>query len=106
MASLAWQDDAACREIGAELFYANDTEERVVKAGYETRQAKKICNSCPVQEACLEYALDYETPSKMYGIWGGATPRERAEIKAKRNRASQRIKNREAMRLRRSKAMT
>ena len=105
VASLRWQDDAACREIGAELFYANDTEERVVKAGYETSEAKKICNSCPVQTDCLEYALNYETPSKMYGIWGGATPRERAEIKARRNREGQRTKNREAMRLRRNKGV-
>ncbi|MEO6158661.1 MAG: WhiB family transcriptional regulator, partial [Ilumatobacteraceae bacterium] len=36
--------------------------------------AKKACRACPVQGACLEYALDND---ERYGIWGGLDEEER-----------------------------
>lgn len=60
---------AAC--IGhADLFYP-DTEDN-----YE--EARKICGTCPVLEACLEWAMRNERPSYRHGMWGSLTPRERA----------------------------
>lgn len=36
--------------------------------------AKSYCTACPLQELCLEYALEAE---EEFGIWGGLTARER-----------------------------
>lgn len=43
--------------------------------------AKLICMECPVQQACLEWALGTRQP---YGVWGGATERDRNKILAER----------------------
>jgi WhiB family redox-sensing transcriptional regulator len=32
--------------------------------------AKKLCEECPLQEMCLQYALDNR---EIHGIWGGLT---------------------------------
>ena len=47
----------------------------------ENVQAMKICNTCPVMAECLEWALHHER----YGIWGGTTPKDRREMRVKRN---------------------
>jgi WhiB family transcriptional regulator, redox-sensing transcriptional regulator len=41
------------------------------------RQAKAICARCPLQDACLAYALQGQ---ETYGIWGGHTERERRRL--------------------------
>ena len=46
--------------------------------------AVAICFQCPVVNKCLEYAI---TAQEREGIWGGTTPRERAEIIAARRKA-------------------
>lgn len=41
-------------------------------------EAKRICWRCPIQQQCLNYALDnYEK----FGVWGGATERERRAMR-------------------------
>lgn len=47
------------------------------------RQAIRICNSCPVQQECLDYALDFPEP---YGMWGGKTRPERMTILRERRK--------------------
>lgn len=39
--------------------------------------AKAICRECPVQEACLIYALD---AGEAFGIWGGLDPDQRRSL--------------------------
>lgn len=43
-----------------------------------------VCMSCPVRVQCLAYIVDIEsksTDTKMrFGVWGGFTARERAEM--------------------------
>ena len=41
--------------------------------------ARQICESCPYQQPCLEYAL--RTREK-FGMWGGATPQQRDAMRA------------------------
>lgn len=38
------------------------------------RYAKNLCESCPIRQQCLDYALKNEP----LNIWGGMTPNERA----------------------------
>jgi WhiB family redox-sensing transcriptional regulator len=62
--------DAACTQpgINPDLFFP----ER--ETGWRVDAAKRICNSCPHQQACAEWAI---TTCQDYGIYGGLTPTER-----------------------------
>lgn len=69
-------DDAACRDADTAVFFpASDND-----AG----PAKEICATCPVREACLEYALETRPAD---GIWGGLTPIERHRMIRRRQKA-------------------
>lgn len=46
--------------------------------GNQAHRAKKVCQECPVQQQCLQEALERDEP---FGIWGGFTPPERLRIK-------------------------
>ena len=80
---LEWQELAACAEYDNVLFFGEEGESELEKQARE-RRAKAICHRCPVQEPCLEFAM--ETNQK-YGIWGGLTDKERASLKRRRARA-------------------
>ena len=80
---LDWQEDAACRTYDNVTFFGDEGESELEKQARESR-AKVVCRSCPVQEPCLEFAM--ETNQK-YGIWGGLTDKERASLKRRRARA-------------------
>ena len=45
----------------------------------ETITAQKICASCPVVGACLEYALG-QGFSNQYGVYGGCSERQRRRM--------------------------
>jgi WhiB family redox-sensing transcriptional regulator len=45
-------------------------------------RAKKLCEGCPSQSPCLEYALANRVE---HGVWGGASERQRRRVlKARR----------------------
>jgi WhiB family redox-sensing transcriptional regulator len=67
---LAWQADALCAQTDPEAFFP--------EKGGSTRDAKKICASCPVRAQCLEYALKND---ERFGIWGGLSERERRKLR-------------------------
>ena len=81
--SLEWQEDAACRPYDNLLFFGEEGESELERQARESK-AKAICRTCPVQEPCLEFAM--ETNQK-YGIWGALTDKERASLKRRRARA-------------------
>jgi WhiB family redox-sensing transcriptional regulator len=75
-----WQKDAACKGMGAALFYHPDGERGPEKLSRDNA-AKEVCFKCIVRTACLEYALaNLET----YGVWGGTTEDEREEMLTQR----------------------
>lgn len=41
-------------------------------------RAKSLCQSCPVREPCLAYALAHDFE---WGVWGGLTAHERGELR-------------------------
>jgi WhiB family transcriptional regulator, redox-sensing transcriptional regulator len=65
-------DDAACRGLDPELFYA--------EGGAAVARAKGVCAECQLQPKCLEWAIKREE----FGVWGGTTARERAAIRRER----------------------
>lgn len=65
----AWTEQALCAQVDPELWFPDK--------GGSTREAKAICRRCPVQDACLDYAL---THHEGYGIWGGVSERARRQL--------------------------
>ena len=77
-ADYTWRRDAICRDTDPDLFFPVGT------TGYALVQidrAKQVCGECPVQVECLEYALETNQDS---GIWGGLTEEERRVIRRRR----------------------
>jgi hypothetical protein len=75
----AWHEDAACRDKPQEWFYGD--EDRADKARHhpsltvnEVARARDVCNECPVQMQCLEWAI---VNREEFGIWGGSTAGQR-----------------------------
>jgi WhiB family redox-sensing transcriptional regulator len=74
---------AACYELDdPELFWP--TGETNSEDRKQIREAKAVCRSCPILDACLRYALDNEPD---VGIWGGMTGDERAASRGWRRNA-------------------
>lgn len=78
----AWQAEGSCRGMDTELFYAAPGE-RGPRRTRREEAAKEVCAGCPVKTLCLEHALTFES----FGVWGGTTEAERAEIRPARRSA-------------------
>lgn len=76
-----WRDLAACKGMNPELFYAEPGRNDDVEA------ARKICKTCPVRKACLEYSLLRHE----FGFWGGKTEEERKRIRGQRARDRRKV---------------
>lgn len=70
-----WWDLGACRGLDAAIFYPDDDA--------EAQAAKTVCESCAVQQTCLDHALSFREKA---GVWGGATERDRRRIIRQRRR--------------------
>ncbi|RPK80450.1 MULTISPECIES: WhiB family transcriptional regulator [Streptomyces] len=78
-----WRLHAACREEDPDLFFPiGSTGPAVV----QTAEAKAVCGTCPVQAACLEWALENGQDS---GIWGGLSENERRALKRRSRRRAE-----------------
>lgn len=77
----SWQVDGLCRGNHSYLFFPPSTVERKDDRERREERAKAICRVCPVQEPCLEFAVEIREP---YGIWGGLTELERRQVVSRR----------------------
>ena len=75
--NLSWRQKAACRGVDPDIFYPVSDD--------DAEAAKAICVTCPVREACLEYAL---VNRERDGVWGGATERERRRLIRQRRKTA------------------
>ncbi len=73
--SIEWMAQAKCRDYPAEVFFPRD--------GVGVLITQKICDECPVEQDCLEYALENHVD---HGIWGGKSERERRRLRSSRRR--------------------
>lgn len=71
-----WQLAAACRGMDVETFFHPHQEGKKARR-QRIAAAKAICSTCPVTDQCLDHALHTREP---YGIWGGRSETERAEM--------------------------
>ncbi len=65
-----WRSASLCAKGDPDLWFA--------VGAVEHKQAKSICGRCPVQSACLQYAMSAPIT---HGIWGGMTERERRRVR-------------------------
>lgn len=70
-----WRHWAACLTQDPELFFPAGTTGTAV---HQIQQAKAVCRRCPVQQQCLQWALDYREDA---GVWGGLSEEERHNIR-------------------------
>ena len=74
-ADYSWRSVAICRDTDPDLFFPVGT------TGYALVQidrAKQVCGECPAQIECLDYALETNQDS---GIWGGTSEEERRALR-------------------------
>lgn len=60
--------DPPCAEVGTEFYFPDPGDSRSYR-----KPVRLTCFECPVQQACLDYAIH----NSVQGIWGGSTERER-----------------------------
>ena len=80
-----WREQSACRDTDPDLFFPVGTTGPAIE---QIENAKAVCRTCDVQQACLEYAL---TTNQDSGIWGGTSEEERRALRRQwvaRNRKS------------------
>lgn len=66
-----WRDYALCRYEDPETWFpVGDSGPAIL----QIEQAKRVCNRCPSQDECLEWAIERNIG---FGIWGGVTEQER-----------------------------
>jgi WhiB family transcriptional regulator, redox-sensing transcriptional regulator len=68
-----WMAEGNCQAVDPAVFFPSD--------GVGVDVARRICDGCPVQRPCLEYALYHRID---HGVWGGASERERRRIARRR----------------------
>jgi WhiB family redox-sensing transcriptional regulator len=72
----AWQAEGLCKDEDSEVFFLDPNMRGDIKR-LRVDVAKSICNPCPVKKECLEHAL---AVPENYGVWGGLSEEERANI--------------------------
>ena len=73
-----WMAGGNCQNHPPATFFPSD--------GVGVEVARRICDTCPVKDECLEYALRNRID---HGVWGGTSERQRRRIlKARRLGAS------------------
>ncbi|MBV1938884.1 WhiB family transcriptional regulator [Streptomyces sp. BV286] len=78
-----WREYAECRTVDPDLFFPiGSTGPALV----QIEDAKSVCRRCPVQEECLNWALE---TGQSIGVWGGRSEAERRTLRRRvRGRAS------------------
>lgn len=83
-ADYGWRTRSICRDTDPDLFFPVGTTGQAL---VQIERAKEVCAECPVHDDCLQYALDTNQDS---GIWGGLDEEQRRSIR-RQNAARQRL---------------
>lgn len=80
-----------CREEDPELFFPLGDSPQYDD---QVAEAKLVCDMCSVRQPCLLWALE---TGQRDGIWGGTTPKERAQLKRRATRSATAARTRMAV---------
>jgi len=73
-----WEfEEPLCAEVGVEIFYTDDKDEKKLESMSTYAMANSICKKCPHKNECAEWAIKNE----LFGFWGGLSPKERTNIR-------------------------
>lgn len=77
MATREWVKDAACRGKRASVFFPDH------KNPNDSRfdEALAVCAQCSVTQQCLEIVIVLEDTDDRWGVFGGMTPAQRAQLR-------------------------
>lgn len=77
----SWGPMGICAKAGIDdpKFFGVDDIERPALSPSAVQGARAMCRACPVNRACLLWAL---TEDERFGIWGGTTGRQRRYMRA------------------------
>jgi len=75
---IEWRSLAICQDTDPELFFPVGSTGLAVD---QIATAKGVCMQCPARPDCLDYALDSNQDS---GVWGGLSEDERRQIRRQR----------------------
>lgn len=70
-----WREVSACRDTDPQLFFPVGTTGQAVD---QIANAKAVCQHCVARRDCLQFALDTNQDS---GVWGGASEEERRAMR-------------------------
>lgn len=76
----AWMAKGACVGADEDLWFPG--------TGKSPVHAQRICHTCPVEQTCLQYALDQNIE---HGVWGGTSERGRRRLRAEYVRIKGRV---------------
>jgi WhiB family redox-sensing transcriptional regulator len=79
--TMDWRDKSACLTVDPELFFPVGNTGPALD---QIEKAKQVCAQCPVIENCLQYAMETNQDS---GVWGGLSEDERRALKRRAARA-------------------
>jgi len=74
-ADYTWRRQAICRDTDPNLFFPVGTTGFALM---QINRAKQVCEECPVRVQCLDYALETNQDS---GVWGGTSEEERRVLR-------------------------
>jgi WhiB family redox-sensing transcriptional regulator len=74
-AEYGWRRHAVCRDTDPDLFFPVGTTGQAL---VQIDRAKEVCEQCAVRTDCLQYALETNQDS---GIWGGTSEEERRKLR-------------------------
>jgi WhiB family redox-sensing transcriptional regulator len=70
-ADYSWRSASLCKDTDPDLFFPVGTTGQAL---VQIARAKEVCGECPVSFDCLDFALETNQDS---GIWGGLSEEER-----------------------------
>lgn len=68
-----WLHRAACQGLDTNLFFP--------EKGMVPKEIKEVCERCPVQTDCLEYALSIPQSQDLTGVFAGTSARQRRKMR-------------------------
>lgn len=76
-----WEfEEPLCSEVGVEMFYTDDKDEKRVDSMSTYAMANSICRKCTHIAECADWAIKNE----LFGFWGGLTPKDRTNIRRRK----------------------